>query len=78
MLFRLLGSVPTLATTGGGLRRTPFWVKPGIRFNYWQRLRTMLDKMPGKLGSYQYFAGMTGAATRTQAGMSGTILNVKG
>ena len=74
----MLGSVPTLATTGGGLRRTPFWVKPGIRFNYWQRLRTMLDKMPGKLGSYQYFAGMTGAATRTQAGMSGTILNVKG
>jgi hypothetical protein len=38
----------------------------------------MLDRMPGKLGSVQYFAGMTGAATRTQPGMSGIILSAKG
>ena len=74
----MLGTIPALATDGGGLRRTPFWVKPGIRLNYWQRLRTMLDVMPQKRGSVQYFAGFTGAATRTQAGMSGFILNVKG
>lgn len=74
----MLGGVPALATDGSGYRKTPFWVKQGIRFNYWQRLRTSLDKMPGLLLSYQYFAGMTGAATRTQAGMSGIILNSKG
>ncbi|WP_408590087.1 phage capsid protein [Novosphingobium sp.] len=74
----MLGTIPALATDGSGFRKTPFYVKPGVRLNYWQRLRTMLDRMPGKLGSIQYFAGMIGAATRTQAGMGGIILNVKG
>lgn len=74
----LLGTVPALATDGGGFRKTPFWVQGGVVLNYWQQLRTMLDPMPGKLGSVQYFGGMTGAASRTQAGMSGIILNVKG
>lgn len=74
----LLGTVPALATDGSGFRKTPFWVQGGLVLNYWQRLRTMLDPMPGKLGSVQSFAGMTGAASRTQAGMSGIILNVKG
>lgn len=74
----MLGTIPALATDGAGLRRTPFWVQPGVRLNYWQRLRTMLDTLPQKRGSVQYFAGFTGAATRTQAGMSGFILNVKG
>lgn len=74
----MLGTIPALATDGSGFRRTPFWVQQGIRMNYWQRLRTMLDKLPHKRGSVQYLAGFTGAATRTQAGMSGIILNVKG
>ena len=74
----LLTTIPALATDGSGFRRTPFWVKQGIRLNYWQRLRTMLDVLPQKRGSVQYYAGFTGAATRTQAGMSGIILNVKG
>lgn len=74
----MLGTIPALATDGSGFRRTPFWVKPGVRFNYWQRLRTMLDMLPQKRGSVQYLAGFTGAGTRTQAGMSGIILNLKG
>lgn len=74
----MLGTIPGLATDGSGYRKTPFWLKKGLRMNYWQRLRTMLDRLPGKLGSIQYFAGMTGAATRTQPGMSGIILSAKG
>lgn len=74
----MLDTVPALATDGGGFRKTPFWSKGGLVLNYWQRLRTMLDPMPGMLGSVQHFAGMTGAASRTQAGMAGIILNVKG
>ncbi len=74
----LLGTIPALSTDGSGFRRTPAWVQGGLAFNYWQRLRTMLDPMPGKLGSVQYLAGMTGAGSRTQAGMCLQILNVKG
>lgn len=74
----MLGTIPALATDGSGFRKTPFWSWGGLASNYWQRLRTMLDPMPGKLGSVQYFAGTTLAASRTQAGMSGIILNVKG
>jgi len=74
----LLGTIPALATDGSGYRKTPFWVQGGVIANYWQRLRTMLDLMPGKLGSVQMFGGVTVAASRTQAGMSGIILNAKG
>ena len=74
----LLGTIPALATDGSGYRKNPFWVQGGVVANYWQRLRTMLDRLPGKLGSVQYFAGTTLAATRTQAGLSGIILNAKG
>jgi hypothetical protein len=74
----MLGTIPALATDGGGFRKTPFWSSGGLVGNYWQRLRTMLDALPGKLGSVQYFAGTTLAASRTQAGMNGIILNVKG
>lgn len=73
-----LGPIPALATDGSGYRKTPFWVKPGVRLNYWQRSRTMLDRLPQKLGSVQVLAGTTCAATRTQAGMAGIILNQKG
>jgi Phage capsid protein len=74
----MLGAVPALATDGNGYRKTPFWVKPGLRANFWQRLRTMVDRLPQKLGSVQVLAGTTVAASRTQAGMSGIILNQKG
>lgn len=74
----MLGTIPALATDGSGYRKTPFWAQGGLVLNYWQRLRTMLDPLPGKLGSVQMFAGMTGAASRTQAGLCGQILNAKG
>lgn len=71
----LLGPVTTLSVDGNGYRKTPFWTKSGMRANFWQRLRTMVDRMPGKLGSIQVFAGTTLAATRTQPGRAGYILN---
>jgi hypothetical protein len=74
----MLGTIPALATDGSGYRKTPFWVKPGLVANFWQRSRTMVDPLPQKLGSVQVFAGTTLAATRTQAGMNGIILNAKG
>lgn len=74
----MLGPVQALATDGSGFRKTPFWVKGGVVANFWQRSRTEIDKRPDKLGSVQVLAGTTVSATRTQAGMSGVILNVKG
>lgn len=71
----LLGSVAALSLDGSGYRKTPFWTKSGLRTNFWQRSRTMVDRLPGKLGSTQVFAGTTVAATRTQAGKCGIILN---
>lgn len=73
----MLGTVPALATNGSN-RRTPFWVYGGLVVNHWQRLRTMVDPLPQKLGSVQVFAGTTLAASRTQPGMSGVIENLKG
>lgn len=74
----MLGPVPDLATDSNGYRKTPFWLKAGIVANFWQRSRTSIDPRADKLGSVQVFAGTTVAASRTQAGMSGTILNLKG
>lgn len=71
----LLGTIPALSLDGSGYRRTPFWVKSGIRTNFWERLRTMVDRLPQKKGSVQTFAGTTVAASRTQAGRCGIILN---
>jgi hypothetical protein len=71
----LLGTVPGLSVDATGYRRTPFWTKSGLRANFWQYLRTMVDRLPQKLGSVQVFAGTTVAATRTEAGKSGQILN---
>jgi hypothetical protein len=74
----LLDTIPGLATDGSGYRKTPFWVPKGIIANFWHRLNTSIDKMPSKQLSIQVWAGTTLAATRTQPGYSGTILNVKG
>lgn len=72
-----LGSVPGLATNGSGYRRNPFWVHGGLTANYWQRLRSEVGKIPELRFNLGTFAGTTLAATRTQAGRAGTILNLK-
>lgn len=74
----LLTTIPDLATDGSGYRKTPFWVKQGVRGNWWQESRTMVDKIPTKKGAVQVFAGTTLAATRTEPELSGIILNTKG
>lgn len=70
-----LGPIAQLSLDASGYRKNPFWVKSGIRGNFWQRLRTSIDPIPTKLLSRQVFAGTTLAATRTQAGKVGIILN---
>jgi hypothetical protein len=75
---QLLGSIPDLATDANGYRKTPFWMKNGLAVNYWQRLNTSIDKLASKNLSIQVWAGTTLAATRTQPGLSGIILNAKG
>lgn len=64
-----------LSVDGSGYRKNLFWTKSGGRRGVWQKLRTSIDPMPGKLLSKQVFAGTTVAATRTQAGKVGIILN---
>jgi hypothetical protein len=73
----MLGPVAALSTAGAD-RKTPFWVEGGLLVNHWQRLRTSIDTVPTKVLSVQVFAGTTLGATRTQAGMSGYVLNLKG
>lgn len=68
-------SIPALSLDGSGYRKNLFWAKSGITLNFWQRLRTSIDKIPGKQLSTQIWAGTTCAATRTQAGRVGIILN---
>ncbi len=72
-----LGPIPDLATDGSGYRKTPFWVQGGLYVNYWQRLRTEVGKIPERRFSTGYLAGTTLAGSRTQAEMSGIILNLK-
>lgn len=74
----MLTTIPDLATDGSGYRKTPFWIKEGVRGNWWQESRTMVDPLPQKLGSVQVFAGTTLAASRLEPEMSGIILNAKG
>jgi hypothetical protein len=64
-----------LTVDGSGYTKNPFWVKSGVRLGIWQKLRSSVDKLPTKLFSTQVFAGTTVAATRTQAGKVGVILN---
>ena len=67
--------IPALSLDASGYRKTPFWVKSGITANFWERLKTSIDVLPQKVLSTQFFAGTTVAATRTQAGKVGVILN---
>lgn len=71
----MLGSVVASTVDGSGYRKNPFWVKSGIVVNFWQRIRTEIDRLPTKLYSTQVFAGTTLAASRTQTGKVGIILN---
>lgn len=73
----MLVSIPDLATDGSGYRKTPFWAAGGLAANYWERIRSRVGEIPELRFSTGYFAGTTVAATRTQAGMSGIILNNK-
>ena len=73
----MLGPVSALSTSGAN-RKNPFWAEGGLVTNHWQRLRTSIDTVPTKVLSVQVFAGTTLATTRTQAGMSGYVLNLKG
>ena len=73
-----LNTVPALATDASGFRKTPFWVKQGVIANFWERKFASVDLLPGKNLSAQVYARTTLAATRTQPGMSGIILNLKG
>lgn len=73
----LLTTIPDLATDANGYRKTPFWAAGGLVANVWQALRTEVGKIPELRFSKGYYAGTTLGATRSQAGMSGVILNQK-
>jgi hypothetical protein len=73
----MLNTIPALATSVGGFRRNPFWVKGGLCANYWQRLRSEVGKIPELRFNLGTFGGTTLAATRTQPGRCGIILNKK-
>lgn len=73
----LLETIPDLATNANGYRRNPFWVQGGLVANYWQRLRSEVGKVAELRFSLGTLGGTTLAATRTQAGRAGTVLNLK-
>ena len=70
-----LVTVPALALDGSGYRKTPFWIQGGLVANYWKRLRTETGKLPERMFSLGALWGTTLAASRTQAGKCGIILN---
>lgn len=74
----LLKTIPDLSTDGSGYRKNPFWVKGGIRGNWWRENRSWIAEMPTKLGSIGCFGGTTLGVTRTEPELSGIILNLKG
>jgi hypothetical protein len=64
-----------LTVDANGYTRNPFWVRSGIRKGVWRKLRTAIKDQPSKVDTRSVFAGTTVAATRTQAGKTGVILN---
>lgn len=74
----LLDTIPALATDASGYRKNPFWVQGGLVGNYWRRLRSKVGEVPELRFETGTLGGTTLAATRTQPGMSGIILNLKG
>jgi hypothetical protein len=65
------------ATTldGSGYRKNPFWVKSGLLLAVWQKIYTDISPVPMKRNSRLIQADTTIAATRTEAGKVGYILN---
>lgn len=72
---KALGPVADLSVDANGNRKNPFWVKSGIRANFWERLHTRVVDESMKNFSKHIRAGTTIAATRTQAAKVGIILN---
>ena len=70
-----LVTVPALSLDASSFRKTPFWIQGGLTVNYWKRLRTEVGKLPERMFSMGSLWGTTLAATRTQAGKCGIILN---
>lgn len=70
-----LGTIPALSLDGSGYRKNPFWVKSGVRVNFWERMFTRVGELPERNYSEGVYARTTLAATRTQAGKVGIILN---
>lgn len=64
-----------LTVDSSGYTKNPFWVKSGVRKGVWRKLRTAIKDQPSKVDTRSVFAGTTMAATRTQAGKVGIILN---
>ena len=70
-----LVTVAALSLDGSGFRKTPFWIQGGLTANYWKRLRTETGKLSERMFSLGSLWGTTLAASRTQAGKCGIILN---
>lgn len=70
-----LVTIPALALDASSYRKTPFWIQGGLTANYWKRLRTEVGQLPERMFSLGSLWGTTLAATRTQAGKCGIILN---
>lgn len=64
-----------LTVDANGYTKNPFWAKSGVRLGIWRKLRTAIKDQPSKVDTKSVFAGTTVAATRTQAGKVGIILN---
>ena len=64
-----------LTVDANGYTKNPFWTRSGIRKGVWRKLRTAIKDQPQKVDTRSVFAGTTVAATRTQAGKVGIILN---
>lgn len=64
-----------LVDAGGGDRKTPFWKKSGMVRCSWWDLFTSIDILPERHFSRQVYASFCGAATRTDSGKVGYILN---
>jgi hypothetical protein len=56
-------------------RRNPFWLKSGVGIGFWERLFTDITIRSDLHYETQVYARSCGAATRTQDGLSGYILN---
>jgi hypothetical protein len=64
-----------LLDAGGGVRKTPFWVKSGMASYAWWNTKTTIDRLPTKHGSIQVYASICVGCTRTDSGKVGYILD---